>query len=71
MNPPTIDLARNIGKANKARGSLVLFFDDDGRVGGASWGRNHMDCRAMGRLLDLIVNELQAGLMEAPFPTSK
>ncbi len=65
MNQPTIEQAKQLAYALRARGVIVLTFGD-GRVAGSSYGMTRQECRALGKTLDAIVDGLLKG--ELPLP---
>ena len=57
---PTIRTARAICKQGQLRGVIVIGIDEDGRVGGASYGATVRQCKQLGPWLKDIVD--RAGL---------
>ena len=60
---PTINQAKRICEAIKARGVIVLAFDEEA-VAGASYGETKPECKDMGVLLDGIVALVQSGELQ-------
>lgn len=57
---PTIRTARAICKQGQLQGVIVIGIDEDGRVGGASYGASVRQCKQLGPWLNEIVDN--AGL---------
>ena len=60
---PTITQAKRICEAVKARGVIVIAFDEES-VAGASYGETKPECKDMGVLLDAIVADIQSGRLQ-------
>lgn len=60
MKPPTINTAKDIAKTLNAKGVIVICFDED-IVNSASYGVAKKECRAIGRLLDKIIDQIESG----------
>jgi hypothetical protein len=75
VNKPTIADAKRIAERVRARGVIVLAFDEDAFCG-ASYGETKHECRQIGRLLDRIVRQIESEELEVwddrygdrPFP---
>ena len=61
MKPPSIPDAKRLAYECRASGVIVLAFDENGQVAGASYGMTRGQCRVMGAVLDQIVDMLGAG----------
>ncbi len=60
MKQPTINTARKITEEHKARGTIILCFDDK-RFLAASHGATKSECKSMGKLLDAIADQIESG----------
>jgi hypothetical protein len=62
-NHPTIQDARSLAYEYRKTGVIILHFSEDG-VGGASYGMTRDACDGMKRVLDAIMDRIQAGEIE-------
>ena len=71
MKPPTVHTAEHLARAAEGDGAILLVFDGD-RLAGASWGATVPRCARLGRMLDAIVDRIEAGRSsgDAPAATS-
>ena len=58
MKRPTVSQAHAICEAVRARGVIVLAFDED-QVFGASYADTKIECKQLGRTLDEIVEAIE------------
>jgi hypothetical protein len=62
MTPPTINDAKQLTYDHRATlGAIVLTFDRDGTIAGASYGHNRASCGLLGKLLDKIMDGINHG----------
>jgi hypothetical protein len=65
MTPPTIGEAKKLAYDLRAKGVIILAFEN-GKVNGASYGHSRPLCDAMGKVLDQIVDLIGDGGIVVP-----
>lgn len=60
MKRPTITQAKKICEELRARGVIVLAFDEDD-FQGVSYGETRAECSQLGQTMDAICDEISAG----------
>jgi hypothetical protein len=63
MKQPTINIVKGIAKDHNAKGVILICFDEIS-ITSASYGVTKEECRPMGRLLENIIDKIEAGELE-------
>lgn len=66
MSEPTISNAKALAAALRKRGIIILAFTSN-KVSAASYGFTAKDCRALGKVVDQIVDSITSGEIQVPF----
>ncbi len=69
MKPPTVRTAEHLARAAEGDGAILLVLDGD-RLAGASWGSTVPRCARLSRMLDAIVDAIEAGRISGDAPTA-
>ena len=66
MHPPKISWAQKVAERIDADAVVILAFNGDGAVAGASYGETKAICRVTGKWMDGLIDKMAAGELPSP-----